>query len=117
MEFQEFWKERARMCKQYEDCRPSCFGEACLIAKLDSYRIDCSEIIKRHPVEAEQIVEKWAKEHPVVTNADKFKETFGVPIGSYGAPCPSALTIYEIGTMSNNDWLNVEYQPPEGEER
>lgn len=61
----------------------------------------------------EQVVEKWSKEHPIVTNADKFKEVFGKPIGSYGTPCPNGLTIYEIGTMSNLEWLGKEYKKQE----
>ena len=33
--------------------------------------------IKFHVYEAIEVVEKWAKEHPIVTNAEKFKEVFG----------------------------------------
>lgn len=33
--------------------------------------------IKFHVYEAIEVVEKWAKEHPIKTNADKFKEVFG----------------------------------------
>lgn len=31
-----------------------------------------------HAYEAIEIVEKWAKEHPIVTNAMRFKEVFGI---------------------------------------
>ena len=31
-----------------------------------------------HAFEIIDIAEKWAKEHPIVTNADKFEEVFGV---------------------------------------
>lgn len=34
--------------------------------------------VKFHVYEAIETVENWAKEHPVVTNADKFEEVFGV---------------------------------------
>lgn len=108
MEFQEFWKERKRLCGHYKEC------DLCPMHSILA-STSCEVGCVKNPKEAEQIVKKWANEHPIVTNADKFKEVFGVPIGSYGAPCPPALTIYEIGTMSNNDWLHAEYQPPKGE--
>lgn len=38
-----------------------------------------------YPEEAEKIIMNWAKEHPVKTNADKFKEVFGVEVDNYGS--------------------------------
>lgn len=103
MEFHEFIKNLNKMCSRVGDCDgcplPSSVGEC---------RLWCFN----NPEKAGQIVEQWTKEHPIVTNADKFKEVFGKPIGSYGAPCPNGLTIYENGTMSNIEWLEQEYKEP-----
>ena len=43
-----------------------------------------------------ELVEKWSKEHPIVTNRDKFREIFGVDIGEtiydcVGFRCPYTL--------------------------
>lgn len=48
--------------------------------------IRCTTIITENPKEAEEIIMKWAKENPIKTNAEKFKEVFGItwneaPIG------------------------------------
>lgn len=32
---------------------------------------------KQHPYEIIEVVENWAEQHPIVTNADKFREMFG----------------------------------------
>ena len=70
-EFVEVMKQRKRMCN---DCI------------LDDLCDDCPiEIINllSNPEKAQAFIMKWASEHPVKTNADKFKEVFGYEI--YGA--------------------------------
>lgn len=71
MEFQEFWKQRKRMCKHK--------GGVCVDYEMrkDYKAITSLVFILEYPDRAEAIVEKWAKEHPVMTNAMKFKEVFG----------------------------------------
>lgn len=74
MEFKEAIKTRKRMCDYYKNCN-CCpiekFEDGCMITLEGAKELD----------EYERILEEWAKEHPVVTNADKFiekiKDTFG----------------------------------------
>ena len=105
MEFQEFCKEYKRMCLSNE-CKD------CPLNDLAHLTDTCEVSVIAYPQRAYAIVDQWSKEHPIVTNSDKFKEVFGKPIGSYGAPCPNGLTIYENGTMSNLEWLQQEYKEP-----
>lgn len=74
MEFKEAIKIRKRMCCHYQkcnDCPLFTFADGCIDAMIKAEEID----------EYEKILEEWAKEHPVVTNADKYievmKNTFG----------------------------------------
>jgi len=108
MEFKEFCKERSRMCKFNQYCSRCDIGD-----KKEPGM--CADYCVKNPDEAEKIVSEWAEEHPVVTNADKFREVFGVSIGSFGEPCPDASTIYGIGIIPNQEWLEQEYRPPRKE--
>lgn len=72
-----------------------------------------------------EIVEKWGKEHPIVTNADKFREVFGTsPIminadGNFVCPervgfdcnCNSASSC----TACKKNFWTSEYKAPKGE--
>ena len=83
MEFQEFVKQRKRMCKSIHNVRD------CPLAMYGcSYCIeDCFENTQR----AEEIVSKWAAEHPVMTNRQKAEEIFGVKLNTKGClsiKCP-----------------------------
>lgn len=71
MEFQEFCKQRERMCStiKKEECN--------LFYALKGGCIMCKNDCIDHYDTAEKIVSKWAKEHPAITNADRFKEIFG----------------------------------------
>ena len=76
MEFKEFVKQKKRMCK--ENCRESgtklLCNKECPMHKSKHELIYCDGFCMTYPDESEKIVEKWAKEHPVVTNADKYIE-------------------------------------------
>lgn len=61
--------------------------------------------IKFHVYEAIETVENWAKEHPIKTNAEKFKEVFGIE------PETQACVIPHIRKCEN-----CEYYIPDGEE-
>lgn len=105
MEFQEFCKKRLRMCEAIHDrdcglCHPS-FGGC----------HTCEQRCIANPERAEEIVEQWAKEHPIITNSDKFKEVFGKPIESYGAPYLNALIV--CNETTSLEWLQMEYKKPE----
>ena len=75
MEFKEFWKQKERVCKTESGW---CVNENCPLSGLKKkYECACMKAIIDHPDEAEAIVQKWADEHPIVTNRMKFKEVFG----------------------------------------
>lgn len=59
-EFVKVIRERKRMCTQFINCRAGC-----PINELLTYTdLTCWEWIDRHPEEAEQVIMKWAAEHP-----------------------------------------------------
>lgn len=70
--FVEVVKARERMCKKSGGCAN------CELKILSGYI--CGLDILKNPEQAQEIIMKWAKEHPVKTNADKFKEVFGTPV-------------------------------------
>ena len=64
MDAVEYLKERARMCKSY--------GYICAECPLIN-----GKCVAGNPEEIVSAVEKWSREHPVMTNAMKFEEVFG----------------------------------------
>lgn len=62
----------ARMCKSYRDCRSGCkiHEESVLLG------LSCGPFVTKHPDKAKEIVEKWAKEHPIKTRQDVFLELY-----------------------------------------
>lgn len=71
MDAGNFIKEMERIHKTYIDC------VNCPLDDVLDDNTTCREFISRYPNEAIKIVEKWNKEHPIITNAMKFKEVFG----------------------------------------
>lgn len=124
MEFKEAIKTRKRMCDYYKNCN-CCpiekFEDGCMITLEGAEELD----------EYERILEEWAKEHPVTTNADKFVEiienTFGISCNKEGLikRCPmDTFTIkkpgvpkhcIEIGCLECKKWWDEEYKEPEKE--
>ena len=72
MDAVEFLKERNRLCNSF---RYNCLN-------CPAYNCANSE----HFEETVALIEKWSKEHPIKTNAQKFEETYGFP--PFGR-CPS----------------------------
>lgn len=71
-EFKEVMKHAHRMHEFYRKsggCLKDC--------PLNKGSLGCGYYMMRYPQKTENIVVQWAKEHPVKTNADKFKEMFG----------------------------------------
>lgn len=68
MEFLEFWAEKRRMCKTI------------LCSDCDIYKAKrtqtCPEWIANNPIEAEKIVESWAKSCPRKTRMEYLLECF-----------------------------------------
>lgn len=77
MDALEYLKTRKRMTK---NCRVDC-DECLLGSKYNGRNINCIPLESLYSDEAIQIVEDWSKEHPLVSNVDKYKEvikeTFG----------------------------------------
>lgn len=71
-EFVEVMKQKERLCKSIEDCT-----QCVMSCDYNGIGCNCIEFFRLHPKEAEEIIMKWVKEHPLMTNADKFKEVFG----------------------------------------
>lgn len=71
--------------------------------------------------EALELVEKWAEEHHIKTNADKFKEVFGLdmaPIHSCVNPkgtCSDCKYSYEDDCYVSDRFWNAEYVEPRKE--
>lgn len=118
MEFKEVVKIRSRMCDYYEDCddcpiggfSPNCVGGLLKVENTDS---------------CERILEEWAKEHPVMTNADKYieviKNVFGGDVDK--TKTRSVCIKYILGIECNDEctcteclkWWGKEYKEPEKE--
>ena len=77
-----------------------------------------------------EFIENWAKEHPVITYADKYKEVFGIDVSSklddmevhtYPYQCPKVHGFSDIGcedskncTECRTRFWNQEYIEPNG---
>jgi len=69
MEVIEFLKEYNRMCTMYKSCR------GCPL-EMDNCAF-CNEMSEKQIINIIDKTEQWSKEHPLVTNAQKFKKVFG----------------------------------------
>lgn len=108
-EFTEVMKAKRRMC----------FGILCdycpISSNNNSAGIECGNFMMEHMEDAEEIIMKWAKEHPIKTNADKFKEVFGYNIDhSTGCHKLEDCDGDCIKCEFSNFW-NQEYKEPKGE--
>lgn len=84
-EFCEVMKQRKRMCEKLDT---KCSEKSCPLSfEINGKNLACARYVADYPQEAEKIIMDWAKEHPVMTNADKFKEVFGIEIGNEFAQC------------------------------
>ena len=71
MEFKEFLKEYKRMCSSYKYCSLCPIDKESRDCELQN---NCGNMDFLSDVNAESIVEKWAKEHPVKTYESDFKD-------------------------------------------
>ena len=79
-EFVEVMNQFNRMCNSHEGYCDECpMHKAC--------KFYCKNYPFEEPKKSEEIVMDWAKEHPIKTNAEKFKELFGVEAGCL-SKCP-----------------------------
>ena len=73
MEFKEYMKIKNRMTNC---CEPKRCVECPLNVNNNGYKCICRVFEIRYSEKAEAIVQKWADEHPVVTNKDKYREVY-----------------------------------------
>lgn len=94
---------------------PNCNGVNC--SECDVEEICGHSSLAYNAFEIIEAVEKWAKEHPVKTNADKFKEVFGVEPSLVRCPlkreCRGCEYKCELGVTIK--FWNSEYKEPEKE--
>ena len=119
MDTVEFYREFRRMCIACESvaCKNCPMDETlgiCDLAPLDF----TDEIIES----AIKVVEKWARDHPVITNAKKFEEVFG-PVNKIEMSTTTTSISTKDPQPYNNikvdkylaiyeDWWNQEYKEP-----
>ena len=94
-EFQTVMAQAARMCNSHKLCASCPIKKNCVTS--------CRAFIFEHPDEFEEIVMKWAEEHPFVTNSTKFVEIFGVPFWAISCGVTPAIS----------KWLRSEYKEVE----
>lgn len=97
-EYQEVIKQFWRICERYRA------DVCCANCPLKEVRgvYHCWRRISEEPEKAEELIMKWAKENPPVTNAEKFKEVFGYD--------PRLLAIWN---NSSHIWFDDEFEEPE----
>lgn len=96
MEALDYFKEARRMCKSYPDCK------GCPLINSACGFIRCIEGRSDAEMRCEiKVVEQWSKEHPIITNALKFKEVFGFSLED---------TFILPSEVCN--WLRIKYEEP-----
>lgn len=102
MEFTKVAKEYSRMCNAYPySCNDG--NDVCPMDKVRGKEYVCRYwTLVVDPEKAEEVIMDWAKEHPVVTNRDKFKEVFGIdPV------------LVDWWSIKGAAWLSNEYKEPD----
>lgn len=102
MEFTKVTKEYSRLCSAYPNCNDG--TNECPINKARDKTCVCRYwILMVDPEKAEEVILEWAKENPVTTNRDKFKEVFGFdPLTDKHLMCGTPI----VG------WFGKEYKEP-----
>lgn len=117
-EFTTVIKEKERMCEHLAgiiECAHS-YSKCQLSLCNNGQYIACSEFISKYPQQAEEIIMTWAKENPIITNAHKFKEVYGIYPTRESCPFFAHCDNAECNTECEfgNFWLE-EYKEPKGE--
>jgi hypothetical protein len=73
-EFKRVMNDKKRMCEMYISNCKTCP----LNSDNNGTNLKCEDFFRENPEKAEKIIEDWTNKNPVITNADKFKEVFGV---------------------------------------
>lgn len=117
MEAIEFLKEAQRLCEQSRHCSMVCpLYERCIFDF--KYEDESSKETWERIEKAVAIIEQWNKEHPIITNAQKFKEVFGeIEIKDliYCRLKHDSEDYTEIEILEAN-WWDAPYKEPEHED-
>lgn len=114
-EFAEVMRQRERMCQQYGCCSIEHLSDNCPLHCVDS--IGCKLYMYIYPEKTEEKVMKWAAEHSIMTNAQKFKEVFGIEHlgGCSGLPtqyCHKVDSIARCDLCEFDKFWKQEYKDP-----
>ena len=102
----------------------TCNGIECEDCPLSKFCNDDSSSRNYRVFDLIEMVEKWGKEHPIITRADKYKEVFGVEPKYLGGSfiCPGIprdqdyCDSHTCEECKSNYW-NAEYIEPEKENK
>lgn len=102
MEF-NYLVEKKRMLNSLGRTSSICDGIECdtcpLSTQNNKLNVTCTDFEIKYPLEATEIVRKWAEEHPRKTRKDVLKETF--PNASIDDNCALKLGLCSIDDCSN----------------
>ena len=106
-DFQKLAKEYKRMCNETNVC-----GECPIKTAMNGTEASCGTWILTNPEESERIITKWASEHPVKTNRQKFEEVFRCSIVTHEIheAIPGHVKILNTSDEDFEEWLNSEYK-------
>ena len=110
MEALDFLKEAKRMCLAIGCCSDCQLGYGCVV---DDVKKVPDRVLESNCL----VVEQWSKEHPIITNAQKFKEVFGEKRLSDLIDCKirNASGDEIIVDMQKTEWWDEPYKEPEHE--
>lgn len=97
MDAKFFLNELKRMCEDSSCYDCEFMGRTCNYPAIDD---DTDKAV--------DAVEKWSREHPIATNADKLKEIFGLDAGSLHLNFDTVY--YNSKRVSISEWLRSEYK-------
>lgn len=101
-EFTKVAKEYVRLCESHPNCMSSC--------PMNQYRdkaIMCRYwTLVEEPEKAEKIIMEWAAEHPVKTNGNIFKDTYGFDL---------EYLFILTDAKGREEWAKHVYKEPEDE--
>lgn len=118
MEFKEVVKIRNRMCDYYKNCDGCPLADAPFGCMSRMAEVEIAD-------QYERILEEWAKEHPAMTNAEKYieviKNVFGGDVDK--TEIRELCIKYILGIECNDEctckeclkWWDEEYKEPEKE--
>lgn len=92
MDAVKYLKESNRMCYSINFCTE---------CPLDKENLCANSVTNGEEEKVVMLVEQWSKEHPLITNRQKFQQVFGRPLHRIKNP---------------TGWWDEEYKPPKEDE-